>query len=74
MESLLQELADDRLRGWRRWYALAHASRCNRCGTFLQRMKTTLAAVRQKPQSDSQVTSRFLDQIKTLEQDRKVSE
>jgi hypothetical protein len=39
MESLLQEAADGSAKGWRRWYAVAHAARCTRCGTFLGRMQ-----------------------------------
>lgn len=46
MESLLQQVADGTLTGWRKWYALAHAAKCRRCGDFLSRLQLTLEAVR----------------------------
>ncbi|MDX2066720.1 MAG: hypothetical protein SFX74_13370 [Fimbriimonadaceae bacterium] len=52
MESLLQSAADGSSRGWRRWYALAHAARCKGCGNFLQRLRLTLrylATARKEP-------------------------
>lgn len=58
MESLLQQLSDGSLKGLRRWYAVAHAARCYRCGSFLKRMTSTVAAIRaskhQLPPADVQ--------------------
>jgi hypothetical protein len=42
MAALLQSAADGTLRGYRKWYALAHAARCRGCGSFLQRLRLTL--------------------------------
>lgn len=51
MEKLLQEAADDKLGPIRRLYVLAHAARCRRCGSFLERMRMTLAALAQEKQA-----------------------
>lgn len=45
MEQLLQAAADNSITGIRRWYVLAHAARCFRCGNFLQRMRLTVNAL-----------------------------
>lgn len=61
MENLLHQAADDSARGWRRWYALSHAARCGRCGRFLTRLRSTLAAARSAKSDPSPDT---LDRLK----------
>jgi hypothetical protein len=46
METMLQKVADGSARGIVKWYSVAHAARCTRCGTFLDRMKATLEALK----------------------------
>ncbi len=46
MEALLQGVADGSLKGIRKWYAVAHATRCSHCGTFLARLRETLELLR----------------------------
>ncbi|MBL8087241.1 MAG: hypothetical protein JNM85_04120 [Chthonomonas sp.] len=46
MEKMLHQAADGTGRGWQRWYALAHAARCPRCGRFLDRLRETLTQLR----------------------------
>lgn len=50
MEKMLHETADGTANPWRRWYALAHAARCPRCGRFLDRLRETLARLREATQ------------------------
>jgi hypothetical protein len=52
MENLLQQAADGSSKGLKRWYAVAHAARCHRCGTFLERLQMTLKVVRQAKEAD----------------------
>lgn len=69
MESLLQEVAEGSARGIRRWYAVAHAARCQRCGTFLQRMQFTIEALhrtKEAPQ-DEVVLDRLRSKLAAIE-------
>lgn len=50
MEKLLQEAADGSITGLKKIYTLAHAARCHRCGTFLERMKLTISALQSQKQ------------------------
>jgi hypothetical protein len=60
MENLLHQAADGSAKGWRKWYALSHAAQCGRCGRFLDRLRSTLAAVRSaKPEPDSAALERL---------------
>ncbi len=68
MENLLQEIVDGRSAGWRRWYALYHAARCYRCGTFLKRLQTTVHAlqeVKREPE-DPDAVMRLKARLKDL--------
>lgn len=59
MEKMLHEAADGTANPWRRWYALAHAARCPRCGRFLDRLRETLShlrSVRNQPMPDDLTT------------------
>lgn len=68
MESLLNRLADGTLRGWKKWYTVYHATHCDRCGTFLDRLKLTLSALRNQsggtPPQES--LDRLRNQIHTI--------
>jgi hypothetical protein len=68
MENLLQEIADGRAEGWRRWYALFHAARCYRCGTFLKRLQATVLALRETKSHavDSDAIARLKGRLKDL--------
>ncbi len=46
MESLLQKTAEGSARGVSRWYALAHAARCPRCGRFLRSLRDMISRLR----------------------------
>jgi len=46
MERLLQEAASNRSRGLVRWYTLAHAARCGRCGRFLASLRGMIGRLR----------------------------
>jgi len=52
MEGLLNKTADGSAKGIGRWYALAHAARCGRCGRFLARLEETLGRLRQIKQEE----------------------
>ncbi|MCW5936593.1 MAG: hypothetical protein KIT11_04725 [Fimbriimonadaceae bacterium] len=68
MESLLQEVADGHAKGLRRWYAVAHATRCVRCGSFLQRLSLSLQVLRAAKQSsgDPEAVDRLSAKIRSL--------
>ncbi len=42
MEGLLNLAADGSSRGLVRWYTIAHAARCSRCGRFLESVKQSI--------------------------------
>lgn len=46
MEPLLQAAADGSAKGLGKWYAEAHAERCDRCSNYLARTKETIAELR----------------------------
>lgn len=46
METLLHRESDGKLRGFARWYALAHAARCPGCAAFLRRLEAVALALR----------------------------
>ena len=46
VEPFLNEAAHGTSKGWRRWYALAHAARCTRCATYLKRLEETIARLK----------------------------
>ncbi|MBC8066240.1 MAG: hypothetical protein H7Y17_15520 [Chlorobia bacterium] len=46
MEASLQQAAEGKITGIKKLYVLAHAAQCYRCGTFLERMRATLAALK----------------------------
>jgi hypothetical protein len=56
MEGLLNQAADGSSRGLKLWYAVSHAARCSRCGTYLTRLRETLGhlhlAKKQAPAPD----------------------
>ena len=47
MEQLLQGAADGSLKGLRLWYAVMHAARCSRCGTYLGRLRETITRLKE---------------------------
>lgn len=61
MEGLLQEAAAGRSRGFAKWYALAHAARCHRCGRFLMRMEEVVGRLRvaKKQEPEAEVLDRL---------------
>ncbi len=71
METYLQQVADGSAKGWRRWYAVSHAARCGRCGTFLQRLKVSLDVLKNSKTTtpgDQEALERFRKQIQTMSQ------
>lgn len=46
MEGLLNQAADGSSRGLKLAYAVSHAARCKRCGTYLRRLQETLIRLR----------------------------
>lgn len=68
MENLLQQVADGSAKGWRRWYAVAHASQCNHCGTFLQRLRVSLNVLRESRKADvpDEAVARLRSRIEQL--------
>ncbi len=67
LEGLLQQMADGRLRGIKKWYIAAHAARCSHCGNFLQRLQLTLKAATAKPTTNQDSLERLRAQIQELE-------
>lgn len=65
MEALLQQVADGSATGIKKFYAVAHASRCNRCGSFLQRLKITLEVLRESKSRSENAPQDALDRLKT---------
>jgi molybdenum cofactor biosynthesis enzyme MoaA len=71
MENLLQEVAAGSAKGWRRWYAVAHAARCSQCGTFLQRITVSLdvlKSAKSSPATDQEAVDRLRQKIQSLGQ------
>ena len=72
MENLLQQVADGTLQGPKKWYAVAHASQCSNCGTFLQRLQASVTALKASKEEPSPETmNRLMAQIKQLENQSK---
>ena len=42
METYLNQAADGSAKGFKRWYAFAHAARCLRCAKFLRGLQETI--------------------------------
>jgi hypothetical protein len=60
MEGLLNRTADGTAKGWQKWYAIAHAARCKRCGRFLDRLRVILGGLRSaKPDPEPDVMARL---------------
>lgn len=62
MESLLQDVAEGRVTGLKKIYAVSHAARCFRCGNFLERMTLMFKAVRSQKQ---EVPSDAIDRLRS---------
>lgn len=71
MEKVLQQIADGRARGLKRWYGLAHAARCFRCGNFLQRLSLSLEALKMSRQiePDVEALARLKARVKELSEE-----
>lgn len=71
MEAILQQLADGSATGIKKFYAVAHASRCHRCGSFLDRLRVTLDVLReskrQQGSAPEEALARLRDKICQLE-------
>lgn len=52
MEKLLQGIADGQLKGIRLWFAMLHAAICPKCAHYVQRMRMTLASLREQQQRE----------------------
>ncbi len=55
MVGMLHDTASGQIRGFRRWYALAHLARCQPCHRFLEsleRMILNLRKTKESPDSD----------------------
>jgi hypothetical protein len=74
MEEVLQQVADGRAKGLKRWYGLAHAARCFRCGNFLQRLSLTLEALQASRQTepDEEALARLRARVRKLSKDDEV--
>jgi len=61
MEGYLNQAADGRANRLVKWYALAHAARCGRCGRFLKRLEQMLGSLRtaKKAEPNDEVMSRL---------------
>jgi hypothetical protein len=71
MEGALQKVADGSAKGLERAYAVAHAARCVGCGTFLERLKVTIGALRAAREAPAPETiERLRSQIQNLTQGR----
>ncbi|HLK14220.1 MAG TPA: hypothetical protein VKT78_05395 [Fimbriimonadaceae bacterium] len=66
MERMLQEAASNRSRGLVRWYTLAHAARCGRCGRFLASLRAMIAGLRSEraTQTDEAAIERLAVRLK----------
>lgn len=66
MEALLQDVASNRSRGLKLWYALNHAARCGRCGRFLASLRDMANALRgaRAHEVESEVIQRLEEQVK----------
>ncbi|MFM9874003.1 MAG: hypothetical protein ACKVQS_11125 [Fimbriimonadaceae bacterium] len=64
MEALLQQVADGSATGIKKFYAIAHASQCNRCGSFLQRLKITLEVLRESKNRSGSAPKESLERLK----------
>jgi hypothetical protein len=53
MVRMLQEAASNRSRGLVRWYTLAHAARCGRCGRFLASLRGMIGRLRAEREAES---------------------
>jgi hypothetical protein len=65
MEAILQQVADGSATGIKKFYAVAHASRCNRCGSFLDRLKITLEVLRESKSRSEVAPKEALDRLKS---------
>ncbi len=71
MEASLQLAAEGKISGLKKLYVLAHAARCYRCGTFLERMRATLEYLKsQKADVPSDVLSRLRDKYVGTDSDK----
>jgi len=52
MERLLQEAASGTSRGLLRWYTLAHAVRCGRCGRYLASLRGMIGRLRAEREAE----------------------
>ena len=67
MERLLQEAASNRSRGLVRWYTLAHAAKCGRCGRFLASLRAMIGRLRTEraAATDQEALERLAAKIKS---------
>lgn len=62
MEGFIEKHRQGRLRGFARWYALAHFARCRRCGDFLRFLEDTILRLREN--RDAEVPADVLARLK----------
>ena len=65
MEAILQQVADGSATGIKKFYAIAHASRCSRCGNFLDRLKITLEVLRESKYRSESTPKDTLERLKS---------
>lgn len=67
MERLLHEAASNRSRGLIRWYTLAHAARCGKCGRFLESLRIMIQGLRnaRKVDGDQEALERLSARLKS---------
>lgn len=62
MERLLHGQAEGRLRGFARWYAVAHAARCGPCRRFLENLESMLTKLKAtKEPVDAEAIDRLMN-------------
>jgi hypothetical protein len=66
MKPMLNKAADGSLKGFAKWYTLAHAARCSGCGRFLRNLEQLILNMRKSRESetDSEALARLAKVVK----------
>lgn len=72
MKTMLHDAADGRARGFRRWFAFAHAAKCGRCGRYLAAIQAIIDSLRghregMAPDVDERLSKRLEEAAQTVE-------
>ena len=67
MERQLQEAASNRSKGLMRWYTLAHAARCGRCGRYFASLKGMIGRLQSERarEPEQEALTRLAERVKT---------